>query len=175
MSRFLSYSLKIRESPTLAAAELVRRLQRQGKRIIRFDCGDLLFDTPGEIKDAAYEGLRSGYTHYTSCRGIPELREAIADHLARWGVEADPESEIIVTPGAKFAIYAAMRATVDPGDEVILLSPSWPTYSDCADLAGGRAVFVSMNARFHVDEEALKGAIGERTKMLVVNTPNNPT
>lgn len=174
-SPYTSKTLRVKESPTLAASELSKKLEGLGKRVVRFDCGDILLETPEGIREAAHEGLKKGYTHYTSCRGLPELRSAIAEHLEDWDIEADPESEIVVTPGSKFAVYAAMKSTIDPGDEVILLSPSWPSYENCVTLVNGKPIFVELNRDFHVDEEALRAATSAKTKMIVVNTPNNPS
>ncbi|MFQ6085140.1 MAG: pyridoxal phosphate-dependent aminotransferase [Candidatus Bathyarchaeia archaeon] len=166
---------KIKASATLATAELAQRLREQGERIIRFDLGEPDFDTPPQVKEAAYEALKRGYTHYSSSRGIPELREAIAANLRDRKVEADPESEIIVTPGAKFAILASMKSTIAPGDEVILLSPYWPTFQNCVELIEGKPVPLDLDGQYHIKEESLKNAVGRKTRMIVVNSPLNPT
>lgn len=175
MMRLSKRVTHLKPSPTLSMAEKANRLLREGKSIVKLDIGEPDFDTPQHIKDACVNALKAGYTHYTSSRGLLELRRAIAEYyLEHFNVDVDAESEIIVMPGSKFAIYSVLQSIVDPGDEVIVLTPAWPTYSSCISLFGGRSIEVPYylnNAR----EELLKDAISSQTKALIVNSPNNPT
>lgn len=129
--------------------------------------------TPQHIVEAAEEALRAGLTRYGPSEGIPELREAICEHLALFGIDAKPD-EVLVTPGASFAIYLALKAILRPGDRVLLPTPTWFVYPDLVRLAGGRCVFVSPREGYKPDLEALAEAIGPGVRALVLNTPNNP-
>ena len=176
MRRFSSRIKRLKPSPTLSIAEKARQLIARGEKIVRLDIGEPAFDTPDHIKEAALKAIKSGYTHYTSSRGIPELREAIAEYyLKNFKVYVDAKSEVIVTPGSKFAVFAAIQSLVDSGDEVIILTPAWPTYWSCVELAEGKVVEVSCGDGFSLDEERLKESISNKSKVILVNSPNNPT
>jgi aspartate/methionine/tyrosine aminotransferase len=165
----------IKPSGTIAMAEKARELERKGKRILHLDVGEPDFDTPEHIKEAARRAMDEGFTHYTSSRGILELREAIAEDLERRGIDADPNREILVTPGAKHAIYCACLSTLDPGDEVLVLAPTWPTHFQCVEIAEARAVEVPCGEEYRLDEEELKARVSDRTRMILIGSPNNPT
>jgi aspartate/methionine/tyrosine aminotransferase len=162
-------------SGTIRVMEIVQRMLRDGRHVHRLDIGDPGFDTPPHIQDAAIEAIRGGGTHYTPSRGTLELREAIAEDLAKRHVDADPIDEIIVTPGSKHAVFCACFATLNPGDEVLILSPSWPTHFAIVQSAGAKPVEVPTGINFSLDVEALQGAITAKTRMIVMNSPNNPT
>jgi aminotransferase len=158
--------------------ERAQELERQGKPVIHLEIGRPDFDTPTHIKQAAVHALENGMVHYTSNYGIPELRSAIAEKLGRDNqLEYDPDSEIMVTVGANEAIFLAIMATVNPGDEVLVPDPSWLHYYHCIALAGGRPVSVPLREEkgFRLDPEDVARAITERTRMLIVLTPHNPT
>lgn len=158
--------------------ERAQELERQGKPVIHLEIGRPDFDTPIHIKQAAAHALENGMVHYTSNYGIPELRSAIAEKLGRDNQLAyDPDSEIMVTVGANEAIFLAIMATVNPGDEVLVPDPSWLHYYHCIALAGGRPVSVPLREEkgFRLDPEDVARAITERTRMLIVLTPHNPT
>ena len=165
----------IEPSGTIAMAEKAREMQRVGRKILNLDVGEPDFDTPEHIKQAAIAAIRSGFTHYTSSKGTPELRQAIADDLATRNIKANPENEIIVTPGGKHALYCACLATLDPEDEVLILAPTWPTHFQCVEIAEARTIEVSCGSSYSLDEEALKNGITDKTKMILVGSPNNPT
>ncbi|MEM3627354.1 MAG: pyridoxal phosphate-dependent aminotransferase [Candidatus Bathyarchaeia archaeon] len=165
----------LKPSGTLAMAEKAREIAKKGKKVLNLEVGEPDFSTPVHIKEAAYEAIRSDFTHYTPSKGIIELREAISEDLRDMGVEADPYKEIIITPGSKHGIYCACLATLDPGDEVLVLSPTWPTHFACVEFAGAKPVEVPCGEAYALDEEALKERITNKSKMILVCSPNNPT
>jgi aspartate/methionine/tyrosine aminotransferase len=165
----------IKPSGTIAMAEKARGMEREGRRVYHLDVGEPDFDTPPHIKEAAIQAMKEGFTHYTSSRGILELREVIAEDLGKRGINADPNREIIVTPGAKHAIYCACLSTLDPGDEVLVLAPTWPTHFQCVEIAEARAVEVPCGEEYRLDEEELKTRVTDKTRMILMGSPNNPT
>jgi N-succinyldiaminopimelate aminotransferase len=134
-------------------------------------------DGPQDIVESAVTALRSGRNQYAPGPGIPELRRAVADHQARfYGMDLDPDSEIVVTTGATEAIAAAMLALVEPGDEVVALEPYYDSYAACIAMAGGVRVPVTLRApTFRLNVDALRAAITPRTTVLLINSPHNPT
>ena len=155
-------------------AEKAREMERRGRKIYRLDIGEPDFDTPEHIKEAAVKAIREGFTHYTSSRGILELREAISEDLKTRGIDAGPD-EILVTPGAKHAIYCACLSTLDPGDEVLVLSPTWPTHFQCIEIAEARVIEIPCGEDYSLNEEELKARVTSKTKMILMGSPNNPT
>jgi len=154
-----------------------KELERQGKSIIHLEIGEPDFDTPPPIVESGIEALKHGDTHYTPSAGTLELRQAIAKHLTgTYGVDIDPAT-VIVMPGAKMTIFAAIMALIDPGDEVIYQNPAYPAYEADIHCAEATAVPVrleeSKEFRFSVDEVERK--VTPRTRMIVVNSPQNPT
>ena len=137
-------------------------------------------DGPTEVLDAAVDAIRAGVNQYPPGPGMPELRNAIAEHQHRWyGIELDPASEIVVTAGATEALAGALLGMLDNGDEVIVFEPMYDSYQACIALAGARAVPVLLapdaTGRYVFDPDELAGAVSDRTKMILVNTPHNPT
>ena len=137
-------------------------------------------DGPTEVLDAAVDAIRDGVNQYPPGPGMPELRNAIAEHQRRWyGIELDPASEIVVTAGATEALAGALLGMLDNGDEVIVFEPMYDSYQACIALAGARAVPVLLapdaTGRYVFDPDELAGAVSDRTKMILVNTPHNPT
>lgn len=158
---------------------VARRLASQGKRVISFGIGQPDYPTPAHIREAAKRALDEGFTGYTETAGIPELREAIAWYLnSRYGAGVDPE-EVIVTTGAKTAIFLGMASYLRPGDEVIILDPSYYAYAQTAKLFGAKPVFVPLKFEeevgFRLDINLIENAISSRTRMIVLNNPHNPT
>jgi aspartate/methionine/tyrosine aminotransferase len=145
--------------------------------IIGLHAGEPDFPTPKHIVEAGSRALDDGYTHYTHGAGILVLREAISRKLLQEnGIEANPKTEITVTAGGFAAIFATIQATINPGDEVIVLQPSWPSYAGFVRLADGVPVPVSLRGPdFEPSRADLKERITERTRMILVNSPNNPT
>jgi len=166
---------EIPPSSTLKVLNLAKELERQGKDIVHMEVGEPDFDTPAHIKRAAEEALARGMTKYTPSAGLPELREAIAEHLATKGISTDAKN-VIVTPGAKHAIFCALAATLDPGDEVIIPSPCW-TYEAMVRIVGGKPVFIEskQSDEFKVKVDHVQEALTDNTRMILLNYPNNPT
>jgi len=163
-------------SATLAVSARAKQLKAQGVDVISFGAGEPDFDTPDYIKDAAIKAMKAGKTKYTAAVGIPELRAAIAEKLKREnGLQYTPD-QIIVNIGAKHSVYVAMQAVLDTGDEVILQTPYWVTYTETIKLAGAvpKIIQTDSSTGYKITPEQLKQAITEKTAMLVVNSPNNP-
>ena len=163
----------IEESATMKMGSIAKKLQAEGKSVLNFSLGEPDFKTPGHICEAAKRALDLGYTHYVSSAGVDELREAIAEKI-RGENEVDVSAEnVIVTPGAKQAIYELMMSVLDDGDEVILLDPAWVTFESAVKLAGGNPKWVK-RLEEEVNYESLESAVSENTKLIVINSPNNP-
>ena len=154
-----------------------KELERQGGNIVHFELGEPDFDTPAEIIEAANRALADGYTHYTPAAGLPEVREAVAEHVGRTrGIPVGPE-EVVVTPGAKPIIFFPMLALLQPGDEVIYPDPGFPIYESMIRFTGATPVPVPLRAerKFSFDADELLGKVTGRTRMVVLNSPQNPT
>ncbi|MDI3297913.1 MAG: pyridoxal phosphate-dependent aminotransferase [Bacillota bacterium] len=164
-------------SPTMAVDARAKALVRQGVDVVSFSVGEPDFDTPEIVKEAALDAMRRGRTKYTAVQGLPELREAVAENLAEELHLAYPPDRIVVSNGAKQSIFNALFALVGPGDEVILPAPYWVSYPEQIRLAGATPVIVPTDVArgFHLDLEALEAAIGPRTRVILLNTPSNPT
>lgn len=164
-------------SPTLAMTAKARRMRAEGTDVISFAAGEPDFNTPAPICEAAERAIRDGQTKYTATAGIPALREAISRKLARENQLDYSPDRIVVTCGAKHAVYAALQVLVDPGDEVLLVAPFWMTYVDQVRLAGGVPVIVqtSSDTGFSPTVEQIAQAVSPRTKAIVLNSPCNPT
>ena len=154
-----------------------RALEAKGKNIVHLEIGEPDFDTPGNIVDAGAEALRGGWTHYGPSAGLPALREAIAEDAGRRrGVKIDP-SEVVVVPGGKPIIFFSMLAFVEEEDEVIYPDPGFPIYESMIHFLGARAVPIRLREEmdFRLDVKELAGLIGDRTKLIILNSPHNPT
>jgi aspartate/methionine/tyrosine aminotransferase len=154
-----------------------KQLEAQGKEIIHLEIGEPDFDTPRNIIDAAIDALRDGWTHYGPSAGLPELREAVADEVTRTrGVKVDP-GEVVITPGAKPIMFFAMLALIDDGDEVIYPNPGFPIYESVIDFIGAKPVPIRLREenQFRLDVDELVSLVTPKTKMIVVNSPQNPT
>ncbi len=165
---------RIPPSGTINMFELALMLEKKGEKVIHLEVGEPEFDTPTHIKKAALESLERGFTHYTSSRGVYELRAAICEDLAERGCSYSPD-EILVTPGAKHAILCAILATLNPGDEVLIPSPAWPTYHVIVKMAEAKPVNVPTDRLYEINLNALEKAVTDKTKMIIINSPNNPT
>jgi len=168
---------QISESQTLALSGLMARLKREGKDVVALGAGEPDFDTPQHIKEAAIAAIQKGFTKYTAAEGTAELREAICRWLLEeYQAEYKP-SQIVVTCGAKHAVYQAILAVCNPGDEVLLPAPYWVSYPEQIKLAGATTKFMETNERSNLKISAaqLKDAITSRTKLLILNSPSNPS
>ncbi|HEY8425194.1 MAG TPA: pyridoxal phosphate-dependent aminotransferase [Limnochordales bacterium] len=155
----------------------VKRLEAAGRKVYNFAIGEPDFDTPEPIKQAGIAAIRDNYTHYSPSAGIAPLREAIARHAGQMrGLSLSPD-EVVVTPGAKPIIYYTLLACVDPGDEVIYPNPGFPIYESAIRLAGAVPVPVYLREErgFAFDPEELAARITDRTRLLILNSPHNPT
>ncbi len=175
---FLSEAVRrINPSPTIAMTQRARELRASGRDVIGLAAGEPDFDTPAHIREAAAAAMDRGDTRYTAPDGTPALKAAIAAARARdWGETVAP-AEIQVTAGGKQALFNALLATLDPGDEVIVPAPYWVSYPDIVRLCGATPVVVPTQAQdgFRLRPEALAAAITPRTKWLILNNPGNPT
>ncbi len=162
-------------SGTLRILEIAKKMEREGKKVYHFEVGQPDFPTPENIVNAAIQALKDGKTRYTSARGIPELLDAIQELYARRNIYIEGRENVIVTPGAKMALFQGFLATIDVGDDVLLLAPSWPTYKVMIRNAGAKPVDVDTRTGYVLDEEKLKNKIGNEVSAIVINSPNNPT
>ena len=165
----------IAPSATIEISNAAKRMAREGVDIISLSIGEPDFDTPEHIKDACIDALHRGETHYAPSTGIPPLTSAIAEKITRENDFSAGQDEVIVTCGAKNAIYEAMEAVLNPADEVLLLDPAWVSYEPCARLAGANVRHHPLSAETFQVDDSLLSAIGPRTKMIVVNSPSNPS
>ena len=154
-----------------------KALEKQGREIIHLEIGEPDFDTPRHIVEAGCRALRDGQTHYTPSAGIPELRDAIAAEVSRSrGIRVEPE-QVVVTPGGKPIMFFTILALVEEGDEVLLPNPAFPIYESMVNFVGGTPVPVPLRQEneFRFDLEDFRAGLGERTKLVILNSPANPT
>ncbi|HEX6631223.1 MAG TPA: aminotransferase class I/II-fold pyridoxal phosphate-dependent enzyme [Gemmatimonadaceae bacterium] len=156
------------------AASAARTLEAQGRRILHLEIGEPDFATPPHVVAAAEAAMRDGQTRYAPPAGIPELRAAVAAHVAERGVPALPE-QVVVSPGAKLLIVCTALAALRAGDEVLVPDPGYPAYAEAARLAGARLRHYPLRADGGVDAADVAARVGPRTRMLVLNSPHNPT
>src|SRR4030081_2482059 len=164
-------------SLTLSIDSKAKAMKAEGIDVCGFGAGEPDFDTPEHIKQAAIDALQAGFTKYTPSAGIPELRQAIADKLQADNGLTYRASQIVVSNGAKHSCYNAILATCQPGDEVLIPSPYWVSYPDMVRLAGAEPVIVPTMERnaWKMRAEDFENAMTPRTKMLILNSPCNPT
>jgi aspartate aminotransferase len=174
----LAHRLKtLAPSSTLAVQAKAKALRAQGINVISFGAGEPDFDTPERIKDAALQAMRRGQTKYTEVGGVPELRAAVCAKFKRDnGLDYEP-ADVLVSCGAKHTLYNMVVALIDPGDEVIVPSPYWVSYPEQVRLVGGVPVAVETHEAtgFDLDPERVRAAVTARTKVIILNSPNNPT
>ena len=164
-------------SATLAMAAKAKELKARGETVVDFSVGEPDFTTPRHICDAAVAALKAGHTHYTVASGIPELKRAVAkQYQQQHGLEYDP-TQVVVSNGAKHSVHNVCAVLLDPGDEVIIPAPYWVSYAELVKLTGAKPVIVQTRQEddFKLDAEQFRAAITERTKMLLLCSPSNPT
>jgi aspartate aminotransferase len=168
---------RIEISATMAVTAEAARLRSQGAQLVDFGAGEPHFPTPRHIKDAAIAAIEANFTRYTVVAGIPELRKGIVQrHACDFGSDYTAD-ECIFTTGGKLALFEAIQVLVDHGDEVIVPTPYWVSFKDIVQYAGGKAVFVPTQEaeNFRITAEAIERAITPRTKVIILNTPSNPS
>jgi aspartate/methionine/tyrosine aminotransferase len=154
-----------------------RALEAQGKEIVHLEIGEPDFDTPGNIIEAAVGALHKGFTHYGPAAGLPELRQTIADYIAQTrGIQTSAD-EVVVVPGGKPIMFFTMLALVDEGDEVIYPNPGFPIYESMINYVGGKPVPIQLreDMDFRLDVKEFARLITDRTKLIILNSPQNPT
>lgn len=168
---------KVKPSPTLAVTNKANELRAAGKDIIGLGAGEPDFDTPEHIKQAAIDAIQSGYTKYTAVDGIPPLKAAIIDKLKNDNQLDYEAKQILVSCGGKQSFFNLSLALLDDGDEVIIPAPFWVSYPDMVKIAGGTPIIIStqQEQRFKITPEQLEASITDKTKLLVLNSPSNPT
>lgn len=166
---------RIPPSGTFKMFELANRLESEGKRIFHFEVGQPDFPTPDNIVKAGIDALKQGFTRYTSSRGIPSLLQGVETFYSQRDIEIDGGKNVIITPGAKMALFQGFLSTIDAGDDVLILAPGWPTYRVMARTASAKPVDVNTKPGYELDEEALKNAVDKSVTALVISSPNNPT
>ncbi|MEA1984198.1 MAG: pyridoxal phosphate-dependent aminotransferase [Euryarchaeota archaeon] len=166
---------RVAESPTIRVANIANKLKDNGVDIISFSVGEPDFDTPKHICDAASEAMYAGETHYAPSAGVKALREAIAKKLRTENKLDVTDEDVLVTPGAKQAIFEIMMSVLDDGDEAILFDPAWVSYDPCIKFAGANPVWVPTDPENGFTPYDIAGHITDRTRLIVVNSPCNPT
>ncbi|MBK1858115.1 pyridoxal phosphate-dependent aminotransferase [Cerasicoccus arenae] len=172
------WARNISPSPTLAVDAKAKALKAEGKDVCGFGAGEPDFDTPEFIKEACHEALRRGETKYAPAAGIPKLRSALAEKYVRDnGIAGVTAEQVVVSPGGKFSCYLAILAVCGPGDEVIIPAPYWVSYPEMVKLAGAtpKFIFAGDDQGFKITPEQLKKAITSKTRLVVLNSPSNPT
>lgn len=167
--------MNIQPSQTVELTSRVAKLRQQGRKIISFNVGEPDFATPEHICKAAEEAMESGFTKYTPVMGIMELRQAICEKLQKDNGLSYTVDEITIGAGAKQCICTALQAVCNPGDEIIIPYPCWVSYTEMVRIAEGKPILVPCRQDFSLDIEAIRGAVTDKTKGILINTPNNPT
>lgn len=169
-------ALKVRPSQTLSISARANLKKAMDIDVINFSAGEPDYDTPNNVKEAAISAINENFTRYTPYEGILELREAVSDALAERGLEYSAE-QIVVSNGSKHALKNAFSAIIDPGDEVIVPAPYWNSYIDIINMVYGVPVVVETKKEnvFKITIDELKDAYTEKTKAIIINSPNNPT
>jgi len=178
-SKFLSErALSIQPSPTLAVDAKAKALKADGHDVCGFGAGEPDFDTPEFIKEACIQAIHDGKTKYAPAPGLPELREALAEkYTTDNGFSTCDPSQVVVSPGGKYSCHLAIQAVCNPGDEVLIPAPYWVSYPEMVRLAGGvpKILPTTLENGFRLDPDALRDALTEKTKLLILNSPSNPT
>lgn len=168
---------RIKPSPTIAVSTKASELRAAGRDILNLGAGEPDFDTPSHVKAAAVRAGEQGATKYTAVNGTPELRRAVAEKFRRENSLDFPPECVVVSNGAKQSVMNAMLALLDPGDEVVICAPYWVSYPDMALLADASPVFISADADagYKISPSQLSGALSEKTRMVILNAPSNPS
>jgi len=175
--RLATRMLRLGTETAFEVLNKARALERQGKQVVHLEIGEPDFDTPANIVDAAVQALRKGWTHYGPSAGLPELRQTIAEETSRSRGIPCTSDEVVVVPGGKPIIFFSILALVEEGDEVIYPNPGFPIYESMVHYIGGRPVPIRLREErdFRLDVNELASLITERTKLIIINSPQNPT
>lgn len=167
----------VQPSATLAAGALAKQLRSEGVTVYDFSLGEPDFTTPEHILTAAFEAMKAGDTHYTPANGTAELRQAVSRYYKRLHQFDCSPDEVIISNGAKHSIHTTLEATVGPGDEVIIPTPYWVSYSDLVAMTGAKPVLVATTPEsgFKMSPEQFRAALSDRSKLIMLNSPSNPT
>jgi aspartate aminotransferase len=167
----------VQPSATMAAAAKARQMKAEGVKVYDFSLGEPDYNTPDHIVEAAFKAMKAGQTHYTPANGTAELRAAVARWYQKtYGIRYAPE-QVLISDGAKHSIHNVLAATVGPGDEVIIPTPYWVSYSDLVEMTGAQYVLVptTMESGFKMSPGQLRAAITPHSRLLMLNSPGNPT
>src|ERR1700722_1368627 len=184
MTKATQYKLQLAERMSRLGTETAfevlnkaRALEREGRKIIHLEIGEPDFNTPANVVEAGIEALRGGWTHYGPSAGLLELREAIAEDVSRSRGVKVTSDEVVVVPGGKPIIFFALLALADARDEVIFPNPGFPIYESMINYAGAKAVPIRLYEErdFGLDVKELKSLITDRTRLIIINSPQNPT
>ena len=165
----------IAPSATLAIDAKAKQLKKEGKDVVIFGAGEPDFNTPENIKQAAKKAIDNNFTRYTPVGGIPELRQAVADKFKRENNISYDVSEILISCGGKHSLYNISMAVLDKGDEAILPVPYWVSYEEIIKLAESKPIFCKTDEKFKLTADIVEEKISEKTKMLILNSPSNPS
>lgn len=177
MKELSRIAVDVQASSTMAIDALYKQMKAEGRDVLGFAAGEPDFPTPRHIKDAGIQAIETNYTKYTAASGAPELKQAICRRMkADWGLDYQT-GQTVVSSGAKHMVYLALRAIVNPGDEVILPTPAWVSYYELIRMTGGVPVTVPASEAedFKLSPAKLEGAITPKTKAIILNNPSNPT
>jgi len=177
MKELSRIALGIHDSATMAIDSLYKQMKADGQDVIGFAAGEPDFPTPDHIKEAAYQAIRENYTRYTPASGAPDLKKAICERVKTDCGAAYESKQVVISSGAKHLVYLALRALVNPGDEVILPTPAWVSYYELILMVGGVPVTIPATEAedFKLSPEKLEAAITPNTKAIILNNPSNPT
>jgi len=167
----------VQPSATMAAAAKARQMKAEGIKIFDFSLGEPDYNTPEHVVEAAFRAMKAGHTHYTPATGTAELRAAVSRLYQKvYGIRYAPE-QVLISNGAKHSIHNVLAATVGPGDEVIIPTPYWVSYSDLVEMTGAKFVLVqtTMDSGFKMTPNQLRDALTPRSRLLMLNSPSNPT
>jgi aspartate aminotransferase len=167
-------ALGIKPSMTLSIDAMAKKLKKEGRDVVGFGAGEPDFDTPENIRNAAKKALDMGLTRYTPASGMPELKNAIAQHLSDKYALAYEADDIVVSNGAKHSLFNIFAAILNPGDEVIIPAPYWLTYPELVRMSDGVPVIVQTGPSLKATADDIRGALTSKTKALILNTPSNP-
>ena len=177
MMQFSPFAGGLAESQTLAITATAKRMRAEGIDVAPFAAGEPDFDTPAFVKEAGIQAIRDGRTKYGPAAGLADLRAAVASKMVATGFTGLTPDRTIITAGAKGALYFGLAVLLEPGDEVLVPTPCWLSYAKMVQAAAGRCVYVETQPEhgYVIDPEALRAAITPRTKLLILNSPGNPT